>query len=88
MRHRSSGSARGVEKRPWPSQGARFGLAVALLTAVPMYMIYYVVQPMPGSMAVKQILFDSLLIVVLGIIVAWFYRAPGDTDYLARASAA
>jgi hypothetical protein len=35
---------RGVEALPWLPQGIRFGLAVALLTIVPLYMIYYVVQ--------------------------------------------
>jgi hypothetical protein len=66
--------SRGVESRPWPAQGLRFGAAVALLTAVPMYTIYYVVQPMPGPHVVKQIVFDGLLILVLGLIVAWVYR--------------
>lgn len=69
--------SRGVENRPWPAQGLRFGAAVALLTAVPMYTIYYVVQPMPGQHVVKQIVFDGLLILVLALIVAWVYR-PAD----------
>jgi hypothetical protein len=80
--------SRGVENRPWLSQGARFGLAVALLTVVPTYMIYYVVQPMPGSMAVRQIVFDTILIVLLGVVAAWFYRVPVEARYQARASAA
>jgi hypothetical protein len=65
---------RGREARPWLAQGVRFGVAVALLTVVPTYTIYYVVQPMPGAMVVKQIVFDGALIVVLGVIVAWLYR--------------
>jgi Zn-dependent protease len=56
------------------SQGLRFGIAVALLTSVPTYMIYYVVQPMPGSVVAKQIIFDSALMVILGVLVAWLYR--------------
>jgi hypothetical protein len=66
--------SRGVEDRPWPSQGLRFGAAVALLTVVPTYMIYYAVQPMPGDTVVKQIIFDGILILVLGVITAWLYR--------------
>jgi hypothetical protein len=66
--------SRGVESRPWPSQGLRFGVAVALLTAVPMYLIYYAVQPMPGALVVKQIVFDGILILLLGLVVAWLYR--------------
>jgi drug/metabolite transporter (DMT)-like permease len=68
--------ARGREPgKPWLGQGVRFGVAVALLTVVPTYMIYFVVQPTPPALAVKQALFDGALIVLLGIIVAWWYRA-------------
>lgn len=66
--------ARGAEVKPWLAQGVRFGAAVALLTIVPTYMIYFVVQPMPGDVVIKQILFDSVLTVILGTIVAWLYR--------------
>jgi len=71
--------ARGVENKPWLAQGLRYGLAVALLTIVPTYMIYYVVQPMPGNMVVKQIVFSGILLLVLGAIVAYLYRAPVRT---------
>jgi hypothetical protein len=66
--------AHGAEAKPWLAQGVRFGVAVALLTAVPTYMIYFVVQPMPGNVVIKQIFFDSVLMVILGTIVAWLYR--------------
>jgi hypothetical protein len=71
--------ARGVEAKPWMAQGVRFGVVVALLTIVPSYMIYFVVQPMPGEVVIKQILFDGVLMVILGIIVAWLYRDAGKT---------
>jgi hypothetical protein len=66
--------ARGVEAKPWLVQGVRFGVAVALLTIVPSYLIYFVVQPMPGNVVLKQIVFDGVLMVILGAIVAWLYR--------------
>ena len=69
--------ARGVEAKPWLGQGLRFGLAVALLAPVPIYIIYYVVQPMPGALVVKQILFDGILVLVLGCVAAFLYRAEG-----------
>jgi hypothetical protein len=69
--------ARGVEAKPWLAQGVRFGIAVALLTIVPSYLIYFVVQPMPASVVMKQIVFDGILLVILGIIVAWLYRGAG-----------
>jgi hypothetical protein len=68
--------SRGVEAAPWLPQGLRFGLAVALLTIVPTYMIYYVVQPMPGMTVVKQIVFDGIMILILGVVVAFMYRTP------------
>ena len=66
--------ARGVEARPWLGQGIRFGVAIALLTSVPWYLIYYVVQPMPLETVVKQIVLDGALVVLLGIVAAFMYR--------------
>lgn len=68
--------SRGVEAKPWLSQGIRFGIAVAMLAVVPIYMIYYVVQPMPGMTVVKQAIFDGILVTILGAIVAYLYRRP------------
>ena len=68
--------SRGVEAAPWLPQGIRFGLAVALLAAIPTYLIYYVVQPMPGAVVAKQIVFDGILILILGAIAAFIYRPP------------
>ena len=66
--------SRGVEAKPWLGQGLRFGLAVAFLTVIPLYIIYYVVQPMPGATVVKQIVFDGILTLLLGTVVAFLYR--------------
>ena len=66
--------ARGVEPKPWLGQGLRYGVAIILLTTVPLYLIYYVVQPMPGATVVKQILFDGILVLILGAIAAFMYR--------------
>lgn len=71
--------SRGVEAAPWLPQGIRFGVAVALLTVVPTYMIYYVVQPMPGAVVGKQIVFDGILMLILGMITALIYRRPART---------
>ena len=66
--------ARGVEPKPWLGQGLRFGLAVVFLTTLPLYLIYFVVQPMPGATVVKQIVFDGLLVLILGAVAAFMYR--------------
>ncbi len=71
--------SRGAEARPWVGQGVRFGLAVALLTVVPTYMIYFAVQPMPGATVAKQILFDGILVILLGVITAAIQRRPATS---------
>ena len=71
--------ARGTEAKPWVAQGVRFGIALALLTVVPTYMIYFVVQPMPGDLVIKQIVYDGILMVLLGMLVAWLYRDAGTS---------
>lgn len=68
--------ARGIEAGAWMGQGIRYGLAIVMLAVVAPYMIYYAVQPLPGMMVVKQIVFDGILVILLGMIVAWFYRQP------------
>jgi hypothetical protein len=37
------------------------------------------VQPLPGSLVVKQIVFYGILLLALGAIVAYLYRAPVRT---------
>ena len=70
---------RGINlERPWLGQGLRYGIAVALLTVVPTYLIYYAVQPMPGALVTKQIVFDAIGVIVLGVIVGWLYRPRGS----------
>jgi hypothetical protein len=69
--------ARGVENKPWLGQGLRFGFAIACIAVIPTYLIYYVVQPTPGAVAVKQIVFDTILTTLLGAVTAWLYRGQG-----------
>jgi energy-converting hydrogenase Eha subunit E len=40
------------------------------------YIIYFVVQPMPGNHVVQQMLYDGALMVLLGILTAFMNRAP------------
>ena len=70
--------ARGVEVKPWAAQGLRYGLAIALLMIVPLYLIYYVVQPMPGDTVAKQIVYETVLVLLLGMLVAFMYRHAGS----------
>jgi uncharacterized BrkB/YihY/UPF0761 family membrane protein len=61
---------RGKEDKPFVAQGFRYGLAMAALTVVAKFMIYYAVQQEPGMLAVKQIVFDSIGIVLMGVVLA------------------
>jgi hypothetical protein len=62
--------------KPWLGQGVRFGIAIAVLMTIPIYLIYYAVQPMPGAVVAKQIVFDVIAVVVMGIVVAWINQPP------------
>ena len=72
--------ARGVESRPWLAQGVRFGLAVAFLATIPTYLIYYAVQPTPAAVVIRQIVFEGVLMIVLGVVVALLYRTQSLTN--------
>jgi hypothetical protein len=64
----------GVTEAAWLTQGVRFGIAMACVVAVPMFLIYYVVQPTPGMLTVKQIVFDSISWIVVGIVLAFINK--------------
>jgi len=66
----------GRDNRPWLGQGVRFGLAIALLATIPTYLIYFAVQPLPMALVAKQIVFDTVAMVVLGIVAAAVNRDP------------
>src|SRR5437667_7056397 len=68
---------KGREDKPFLAQGVRFGFAVAVLATIPTYLIYYVIEPWPAAVVVKQIIFDTIGVVLMGIVVAWIQsRGP------------
>jgi hypothetical protein len=66
--------AKGVEDKPWLEQGIRFGILMALILAIPSFFIAYAVQPVPSALMVKQVMFETVDKVVLGIVTAAIYR--------------
>jgi hypothetical protein len=64
----------GREDKPWLAQGLRFGIAIACLTVIPTYLIYHVVTPVPFALALKQIVYDTIRVVLMGVTVAWINR--------------
>lgn len=68
---------RGREDRPPVAQGFRYGLAIAAMVTVPRFLTYYSIQPVPGGLVARQILYDTAMFVVMGIVVAFLnYREP------------
>jgi hypothetical protein len=65
----------GREDKPWLAQGVRFGIAIAVLAIAPFYLIYHVVTPVPLIVAIKQIVYDGIRVLLMGIVVAWINRS-------------
>ena len=61
---------RGREDKPWLGQGVRFGLLWSCASLIPTYLIYHAVMPFELALISKQIAFDTVAIVLLGIVVA------------------
>ena len=66
----------GRENKPWFAQGVRFGIAVALLSTIPLYLIYFAVQPLPSDLVALQIAYDTIAMVILGVVTAAVNRDP------------
>ena len=58
------------------AQGIRFGISAAFLTVIPQFLVYWVVTAMPAAIVHKQLVFDSVRMVLLGVLVA--YLNPGN----------
>jgi len=61
---------RGAERKPWIGQGVRFGILMALVSVVYGSLSGWVILPIPHMLVVKWILYESLLSVAFGIVVA------------------
>lgn len=67
---------RGIEAgKPFVMQGVRFGAAVSVVSVIPMYLIYFAVQPMPSDLVAQQIVFSTIGTLLLGVVTAWLNRA-------------
>ena len=59
---------------PALTQGLKYGVATVFLVTVPLYLVYYAVQPMPGMLVVKQIVSDSIVMILMGVVVAMIIK--------------
>lgn len=64
----------GREDKPWLAQGIRYGVAIVLLMLLPFYLIYHAVTPIPLDVAIKQIVYEGVEFVLMGIVLAWLNR--------------
>lgn len=65
---------KGREAKAWLGQGVRFGLLWALASLIPTYLIYLVVMPFETGLVIKQVLFDTPAVVILGVVAAFVNR--------------
>lgn len=75
---------RGVQPRPWFGQGIRFGIGVWMLTSVPWFLTYFAVQPWPGTVVAKQIAFECVTVLLLGVINAALHRSESTSTSRAQ----
>jgi hypothetical protein len=64
----------GREARPYLGQGLRFGLLAAGVSVIPAYLIGYVVTNIPLILGLEQIVLETVIVVAMGIVIAWFHR--------------
>ena len=62
------------ENEDWLAQGLRFGLAIAIVATIPSFMIAYVVEQIPESLAIKQIAYESASTILVGMVTAFMNR--------------
>jgi hypothetical protein len=61
----------GKEDKPFIAQGMRYGLAISALMVVPKFMVYFGITPISHWLMVKQIIFESIAVILTAIVVAW-----------------
>lgn len=66
--------ARSVQRKPWVTQGLQFGVFLSLITIVPMRMLNYTTMNMPGAVIVKEVIYWTIALLLIGVLIAAFYR--------------
>jgi hypothetical protein len=65
---------RSTEDRGWLAGGFRYGLDVALLTAIPVNLIQYAVMPLPLDFVLNRMCYDIVVVVLMGVVLAFINR--------------
>ena len=53
------------------TRGLRFGAGFAIAATLPGYLIYYAVQPWPTALVIKQMVFGTCVVMVLGMLLGY-----------------
>ncbi len=61
-------------RAPALMQGLKFGVATVFLVTIPLYLVYYAVEPMPGMLVVKQIVADTVVMILMGVVVSMIIK--------------
>ena len=72
--------SRGIEPKPSLGQGLRFGILLALVTAVPESMNAWVVLPIPYRLAAQWIVGEGVLAVLVGLLIAAICRPEREVE--------
>lgn len=62
----------------WLTQGVRFGIALSLVTCIFMYIIYFAVEKLPAGLVVKQLIFDFIATIIVGIVAAFINKPAAE----------
>ena len=66
--------------RSWLAQGIRFGIIATLLITIPFYLVYFSVHPLPATLVVKQMAFDTLGTFFMALAIAYILRPPAIVE--------
>ena len=70
---------RGRENKSWIEQGIRYGILIALLTAIPTALGEYTVYIVPYRLAIKWMVAGGIQLVVAGLVVAAIFKDGATT---------
>ena len=65
---------KGKEEKSFLMQGIRYGIAIAVLAKMPTFLIYFAIQPLPAALVIKQIVFETIGAILMGVVLAWINR--------------
>ena len=68
----------GKETKPWLGQGLRFGILISMVSVIPNYLTYFSVEPLPVLLVSKQIILDTVMVLIVGILLAYLEHPMQD----------